>query len=83
MPPQAAPAARAVRLGLLLLQEIFEVHAEARTEVLKVAQVGGTAIVMNQACVVFLPVCMIYKRHSTRGWGAIIFLQAYIVFVRV
>lgn len=43
LPPQASPGARAVRLGLLLLQEIFEVHAEARTEVLKVAQVSAAA----------------------------------------
>lgn len=40
LPHQASASARAVWLGLLLLQEIFEVHAEARTEVLKVAQVG-------------------------------------------
>jgi hypothetical protein len=34
-------------LGLLLLQEIFEMHAEARTEVLKVAPVGGAAAVFH------------------------------------
>lgn len=39
MPPQAPAAARAVVLGLQLLQEVFSVHAEARREVLKVVQV--------------------------------------------
>lgn len=40
LPPQAPAAARAVVLGLLLLQDVFEVHAEARSEVLKLVQVG-------------------------------------------
>lgn len=39
LPPQASAGARAVRLGLLLLQEVFQVHAEARGEVLKACQV--------------------------------------------
>jgi hypothetical protein len=39
LPPQAPAAARAVVLGLQLLQEVFSVHAEARREVLKVVQV--------------------------------------------
>jgi hypothetical protein len=40
-----------VRLGLLLLQEIFEVHGEARTEVLKVAQVCAAAAASASAAV--------------------------------
>ena len=43
LPSQAPAAARAVVLGLQLLQEVFAVHAEARGEVLKVVQVGSTA----------------------------------------
>jgi hypothetical protein len=53
LPPQAPSSARAVVLGLLLLQEVFEVHAEARSEVLKVVQVR--ACVWVQRGVLQLP----------------------------
>lgn len=38
LPPQAPASARAVVLGLQLLLEVFERHAEARAEVLKLTQ---------------------------------------------
>lgn len=47
LPPQAPPAARAVVLGLQLLQEVFAVHEEARGEVLKVVQVREHAVGMR------------------------------------
>jgi hypothetical protein len=43
LPPQAPAAARAAVLGLLLLQEVFAAHAEARGEVLRLVQVSGRA----------------------------------------
>jgi hypothetical protein len=44
LPPQAPASARAVVLGLQLLQEVFAMHAEARGEVLKVVQVGTVGL---------------------------------------
>lgn len=47
MPPQAPPGARAVVLGLQLLQKVFASHEEARGEVLKVVQVREHAVGMR------------------------------------
>jgi hypothetical protein len=44
LPPQAPASARAVVLGLQLLQEVFAMHAEARGEVLKVVQVSAVGL---------------------------------------
>lgn len=44
LPPQAPAAARAVVLGLQLLQEVFAEHQEARGEVLKVVQVRAGSV---------------------------------------
>lgn len=47
LPQQAPAAARAVVLGLQLLQEVFAEHEEARGEVLKVVQVGSDGLTHN------------------------------------
>jgi hypothetical protein len=51
LPSQAPAAARAVVLGLQLLQEVFAEHQEARGEVLKVVQVrAGNIQYLHSAC---------------------------------
>ncbi len=50
MPAQAPADAKAARLGLRLLEGVFEWHSEARGEVLRVCQVSLRELMMASFC---------------------------------
>lgn len=75
LPPQASAGARAVHLGLQLLQGVFERHAEARGEVLKVCQVSNWQLVRlvggcrraTGSWAVCAVCCKAARQHSTHS----------------